>query len=207
MSKSIATSAQISEIEWKKLDKLYSGMESSMINWCIAVSHLEDRQEEISDRFGIERSAIARMIIIGENADKFVINDHKTIKNLPSGYNQLYLLADLNKTQIKEACKDGVPTRAKLRAYRESLGLVKKQAVNVIAKYNPDFEKRSERKGNIVSLPYYLFDLHDDCSTETVKILAKHWKQKYHPDKGGDNDIFQRICEAEKAILNARGES
>ena len=44
------------------------------------------------------------------------------------------------------------------------------------------------------------------ANAETVRILAKHWKNKYHPDKGGDAEIFNRICKAEKTALKTRGE-
>lgn len=44
------------------------------------------------------------------------------------------------------------------------------------------------------------------ANAETVRILAKHWKNKYHPDKGGNAEIFNRICKAEKAALKTRGD-
>ena len=71
--------------------------------------------------------------------------------------------------------------------------------------YRPSFETRSATKGDYTGNPEYLLDIHSDTSTETVMILAKYWRGKYHPDKGGDKIIFDRILTAEKAILAKRG--
>jgi hypothetical protein len=54
--------------------------------------------------------------------------------------------------------------------------------------------------------PEQLLDIHDHASAETVRIVARYWKGQYHPDKGGDPDIFNRIVKAEKILLEMRGE-
>ena len=72
---------------------------------------------------------------------------------------------------------------------------------------NPDFATRSIRKGEFTAMPSYLLDVTSKASSETIRVLAKYWKQKYHPDKdGGDADIFDRIVKAEASLLAARGE-
>jgi len=47
-----------------------------------------------------------------------------------------------------------------------------------------------------------LFALDRQASPEDIKIMAKHWKQKYHPDKGGNKDEFDTICIAEEVFTN-----
>jgi len=71
---------------------------------------------------------------------------------------------------------------------------------------NPCFAERSKRSGSYVANPGYLLEVIPTHSAETVRILAKHWKQKYHPDRGGDADIFDRIVKAEQQLLKDRGE-
>lgn len=45
-------------------------------------------------------------------------------------------------------------------------------------------------------------------NAETIRIVARHWKQKMHPDKpGGNAELFNQIVKAEKELLKSRGES
>lgn len=50
----------------------------------------------------------------------------------------------------------------------------------------------------------YLFALRDDCNIEDIKTVAKIYKQKYHPDKGGTSEEFDAICRAEQAFIESK---
>jgi hypothetical protein len=51
-----------------------------------------------------------------------------------------------------------------------------------------------------------LFALDRQASPEDIKIMAKHWKQKYHPDKGGNIEEFNTICLAEEVFTGSQKE-
>lgn len=51
-----------------------------------------------------------------------------------------------------------------------------------------------------------LFALDRQASPEDIKIMAKHWKQKYHPDKGGSKQEFDTICHAEEVFTDSQKE-
>ena len=66
-------------------------------------------------------------------------------------------------------------------------------------------EPMAERAKNRRLRAAAFFDIDKAASAETVRILANHWKRRYHPDKGGDPEIFERICKAERTLLAKRG--
>jgi hypothetical protein len=51
-----------------------------------------------------------------------------------------------------------------------------------------------------------LFALDRQASPEDIRIMAKHWKQKYHPDKGGNKEEFETICLAEEVFTDSQNE-
>lgn len=71
--------------------------------------------------------------------------------------------------------------------------------------YNLPFEQRIPPEGYVVKAEK-LLDVDAYASAETVRILARHWKNKYHPDKGGDARVFDLIVQAEKTLMKKRGE-
>jgi len=67
------------------------------------------------------------------------------------------------------------------------------------------FKERVRPKGNYVAGPERLLNMAHENTAETVRIVARYWKQKYHPDKPeGDAEIFNRIVKAEKQLLEER---
>ena len=96
------------------------------------------------------------------------------------------------------------PTTAEVnKIIKDAAPAVEKKADRVI----PDFAIRSIRKGEFVAKEAFLLNVTKESTAETIRILARYWKQKYHPDKdGGDADIFDRIVKAEKTLLAERGE-
>jgi hypothetical protein len=53
---------------------------------------------------------------------------------------------------------------------------------------------------------WVILDLAPESNVETAKLVAKFWKQKYHPDReGGDLEAFQIIKRAEEYICKTRG--
>ncbi len=200
-------SSPISKLEWSRLDNLYSSMRSGMLDWCIAVAHLEDRGDEIADHYGLDASAVSRMIRIGDYADKFLINNQEAIINLPSGYNSLYELSFLSKSEVKKLCKMGVPTQKAIQSVRRDNGSLVAAPKPLMSVAKNTFAERIDTPDGFAPKAAYMFNLHYDEDSEHIKIVAKHWKQKYHPDKqGGSERIFKLICKAEKELLELRSE-
>lgn len=73
-----------------------------------------------------------------------------------------------------------------------------------VVRRKPFSERVLQPKGYCLR-PHSLLDVSPTTSSETIKILARYWKNKYHPDKGGDPDIFNQVCRAEAALLAERG--
>ena len=73
--------------------------------------------------------------------------------------------------------------------------------------YARDFAARAEKGLGSFSLKAeFLLDLSETASAETVRLVARHWKNKYHPDRGGDAKIFDMVVKAETVMLKKRGE-
>jgi len=49
-----------------------------------------------------------------------------------------------------------------------------------------------------------LFAMSHEANEEDIRIIAKHWKHKYHPDKGGNKEEFQKICHAEEVFIDSQ---
>ena len=49
-----------------------------------------------------------------------------------------------------------------------------------------------------------LFAMSHEANEEDIRIIAKHWKHKYHPDKGGKQEEFQLICRAEEVFIDSQ---
>jgi hypothetical protein len=49
-----------------------------------------------------------------------------------------------------------------------------------------------------------LFAMSHEANEEDIRIIAKHWKHKYHPDKGGTTEEFNLICRAEEVFIDSQ---
>jgi hypothetical protein len=49
--------------------------------------------------------------------------------------------------------------------------------------------------------PYKILDIHTNCSIEELKARFKHLAIKYHPDKGGDKNIFNLMVNCYKKVF------
>ena len=54
--------------------------------------------------------------------------------------------------------------------------------------------------------PEYLFGLSLHLPADEARTYIKVWKQKYHPDKGGDAEEFSAICRAEEVFIEQQKE-
>lgn len=53
--------------------------------------------------------------------------------------------------------------------------------------------------------PHKVLGVPSDAGDEEIKAAARALKKEYHPDTGGDISKFNRVLEAEKLLLGARG--
>jgi hypothetical protein len=53
--------------------------------------------------------------------------------------------------------------------------------------------------------PHKVLGVASDAEDEEIKAAARALKKEYHPDTGGDIEKFNRVLEAEKLLLGARG--
>jgi hypothetical protein len=53
--------------------------------------------------------------------------------------------------------------------------------------------------------PHKVLGVASDADDEEIKAAARALKKEYHPDTGGDIAKFNRVLEAEKLLLGARG--
>lgn len=51
-----------------------------------------------------------------------------------------------------------------------------------------------------------LFGMSIKAHLDDIKIITRHWKQKYHPDKGGSKEEYQKICRAEEVFTASQNE-
>lgn len=109
--------------DWTVLDEAHDNMETSMLDWCLEVSKMEDKQVEIAKRYGEDTSAISRMNDVGKHHDKYFLTNGQLIQNLPRGYKSLYEMIKLPKPEIKLLCKDRVPTRKEINERKYKLGI------------------------------------------------------------------------------------
>jgi len=63
--------------------------------------------------------------------------------------------------------------------------LIRKDAFAERLEYADQFDVSAE----------WLFDLPEDYCPETASLVVKHWKQKYHPDRGGNPYKFALLTE------------
>ena len=95
------------------------------------------------------------------------------------------------------------PTREEVRqTIRES----KPEYQPPVIPYAKPMAERINQSEQYVLIAHKLLDIDQYASAETVRLVAKHWKHKYHPDKGGDTKSFDRIVRAERVMLGKRGE-
>ena len=104
---------------------------------------------------------------------------------------------------VKQLLGKNPPTEKQVRI---AARLAKPDYIPPPITYNKPFAIRAEQiEGRFKLKPEYLLELQENSSVELVRLVAKHWKGKYHPDKGGDAAIFSAICDAEKQLLEQRG--
>ncbi|QSX00883.1 J domain-containing protein [Haloterrigena alkaliphila] len=51
--------------------------------------------------------------------------------------------------------------------------------------------------------PHEILEVAPDAAADVVKAAARAKKKEHHPDRGGDREQFQRVVEAEGAMLDA----
>jgi hypothetical protein len=80
-------------------------------------------------------------------------------------------------------------------AVRESLGKSKPIPKPVLIIRKKTFAERLDYADKFNVAGFWLFDLPEDYCPETAALVVKHWKQKYHPDRGGDSYMFALLSE------------
>jgi vacuolar-type H+-ATPase subunit H len=67
-------SIKLQTIDWTAADAAFKQMQSSYLDWCIALADIssDDAQREIAARYGISQSAVAQAITIGRSDPKLI---------------------------------------------------------------------------------------------------------------------------------------
>ena len=102
--------------------------------------------------------------------------------------------------QVRQTAREAKPGYIK----PEDRGLFMK----AIPDMRPEFSVRAKNALNAGKhfSPVRVLDISIESNVETIKLVAKHWKQKYHPDReDGNAEIFQLINKCETAMLERRG--
>ena len=76
---------------------------------------------DIAERYQISQPTVAKWSVIGKNADKFILIENN---HVPTDYNTLYTMADLDKTQVNQLCADGKPSRKRVKDFKIEVGLL-----------------------------------------------------------------------------------
>ena len=115
--KELAKSEQLTQAERNRLDACENDINASNLNLCIVMSEIPDKQVAIVAYTGRTKGVVSNMIAVGERSEKYATGVH-----LPEGWRSLYALSDLTAKQIKELCKDKVPTRNDISEYKIKIG-------------------------------------------------------------------------------------
>lgn len=121
---------------------------------------------------------------------------------------------------LETLARDNIPHRVvdrviKMYQRKTTSGPSEREAIEIIRdsvpsavppsfSYNKPMENRIPKDG-YTARAEYLLDVTEVTSAETIKIIANYWKNKFHPDKGGDARVFNLIVKAEEKLLKKRG--
>ena len=134
----LTKSEQLTQAERAEIDAAEEDRNMSAINLGIVFSRIKDKQKAIAAYTNRSQSQVARLVMIGQRADKFIHTMNNPIHNLPEGWGALYQLSDLTKRQIAELCADGTPTQKNIRDYKIKLGLLDPPAMPVLVDADAD---------------------------------------------------------------------
>ena len=123
-------------------------------------------------------------------------------------------------TVLRELTRQDVPaaTVAKvLRKFDNVVPPTREEVREIVRESKPEYQppvipyakpmaERINQSEQYVLIAHKLLDIDQYASAETVRLVAKHWKHRFHPDKGGDRKSFDRIVRAERVMLGKRGE-
>lgn len=195
-----------------KLNSLYTQMEKCYVTVCETMGAARDHFDDDDDFWDwvetctdFKRRSANQYLQVHRN----VLGNRGTsekAKSMP--FNALRELAKENVPKsVQNKVMNQFDKAAKGKAEKPKLEQVKAQVREGLGKPQPkikqppaivrkrSFAERLEYADKHDVAAYWLFDLPQDYCPETAAIVVKHWKQKYHPDRGGNAYQFALLTE------------
>jgi hypothetical protein len=211
MSQLAKTSGQLDKLA-TRLNSLYTQMEKCYVTVCEVMGAARDYFEDDDDFWGWVEDATPfkrKTANIYLQVERNVLGDSNRrdkAKGMPFS-----ALREIAKENVPKSVQTKVikqydraakgmakkPNLSQVKAQvRESLGnpAVKPRPKPSIVR-KASFAERLEYADKHDVAAYWLFDLPQDYCPETAALVVKHWKQKYHPDRGGDKYKFALLSE------------
>ena len=225
MSKTLTKIRQLPVLA-QALTQSFNDGEKIYLNWCGLLGEAresfdddDDFWEWVEDTTPFKKTTAYRYLQVQREVIAVHSGAESAIKSMP--FNALLAIAkqNLSKSTKNKAIKlyakheenpekHARPTTADIKRLvrAESPRAPSKPKISVMSR--PAFDDRLTKclEGSATN-PFYLFALIPEAHYTDGEILVRHWKGKYHPDKGGSNAQFNIITELGIQLINTLKES
>lgn len=195
-----------------ELNNLFTQMETCYVSVCTKMGEAREEFEDDEDfwdwvedytpfkrAMSLEYLQVHKNVLSGRgqssipNAIPFKVLRVLSKTNIPKTV-QNKVLRDFEKHQLNPEKFEKPKLEDIKRVVNESLGKTPVKKVPAIVR-KESFSSRLDYADKFDVSALWLFDLPQDYCPETASIVVKYWKQKYHPDKGGNKYHFALLSE------------